>query len=141
MGGSGLPAQASATSASLDDIRQRRLALQAEAARAAYWKRLVQARLDLVVASAAPVDDLVGDAVPGLFCLVQELRPLVQDDSTDLVTMLQDLDRVRRWLGAYADAVSRAAEEAGRELVEHYAQEPASCLAAPPVPGPAAEVR
>ena len=46
------------TSVSMSELRSSRRALRDERARVSYWRRLVSARLDLAVASAAPPEPL-----------------------------------------------------------------------------------
>lgn len=133
MGGSVQPAAPAAGKdqpAPLDTLRHRRRQLLAEAAKASYWRRLVQARLDLTVATTAAVDELVPLVVPGLPCPPSDLAWLVGGTTTDTVTTLLALDCAQRTLDAYAGAVRIAADDATRELVEWYTADPASCLLA-----------
>lgn len=114
---------------SLAELRQRRLALMAEAAATVRWRRLVQARLDLVVAAAAPPDELVrpSEQLPAPPDTAA-LRSLLVEPSDDAVGLLRRLDAAQRALSGYGADVQTAACAATRELVERYAAAPGGCL-------------
>lgn len=110
----------------LQQLRARRAALAEQASRAARWRRLVQARLDLLVDAAAPVEEL-GGAVP-------PLRPLVEasaagDPVEQLVCAAQAGRDLRAWSAALESELGRTTDE----LVERYRLEPARCLAVVPL--------
>jgi len=113
----------------LAELRQRRHALIAEAAASQHWQRLVQARLDLAVASATPPDALRRPCAE----LPEppqdaELHRLLDDPADDAVGLLHRLHHAQRTLSGYGDTVQAAASAATRELVERYAAAPARCL-------------
>lgn len=119
----------------LDELRAHRRALLTESVTTSRWRRLVQARLDLAVAAAAPVEPLRRPSTS----LPQppesaELRDLVESVPDDPVGLLLRLEHAQRALTGYAAGVDAAASAATRELVERYAAEPAGCLTAVPAP-------
>lgn len=118
---------------SLEDLRRHRRALLAESATTLYWRRLVQARIDLAVAGTAPPETL---ARP---CLMLPeppdtgaLRELVGALPDDPIGLLQRLHLAQRALSGYGVIVHAAASAATGELVERYAARPTDCLAAAP---------
>lgn len=124
---------------SLEELRRHRHELLSESERALRWRRLVQARLDLVVAGAAPADDLTRPSTrlpepPD----VDDLRALVApatcqvDPADDAVGLLYRLAAAQRALSGYGTSVQTAASEATRELVDRYARDPRGCLSVVP---------
>lgn len=116
---------------SLDELRVHRRALLTESATTSRWRRLVQARLDLAVASTAPPEPL---ARPSAMLPEppesDELRDLVESVPDDPVGLLLRLHHAQRALTGYGAALEAAASSATRELVERYAAEPSGCLTA-----------
>ncbi|MFP5333737.1 MAG: hypothetical protein ACLGIV_00325 [Actinomycetes bacterium] len=113
----------------LAELRAHRHALLAEAASTTRWRRLVQARLDLVVAEAAPADDLTrpcGDLPEPPD--TGRLAELLSAPTDDAVGLLRRLDHAQRALSGYGASVQAAASAATRELVERYAAAPGGCL-------------
>jgi hypothetical protein len=64
---------------SVAELRSNRRALRAERARAARWRRLVSARIDLAVASAAPPEELGVDLTLLLHGVVHTPPPARED--------------------------------------------------------------
>jgi hypothetical protein len=120
---------------SLPELRRYRRVLLSESERTRRWRRLVQARLELTVAVAAPEDDLEQPA-PGLPEPPEPaaLRALVTGPRDDTVGLLQRLQAAQRALTSYGDSVQEAASAATLELVERYAADPRDCLSAVPEP-------
>jgi hypothetical protein len=129
------PAEPTLQELTLEELRSYRRELLSESARALRWRRLVQARLDLAVADAAPADAL-HRAAPHLPDPpdTTALRGLLHAAGSDTVELLTRLDLAQRDLAGYGDAVAGAASEATRELVERYTRDPAECLSAVPAP-------
>ena len=112
----------------LDLLRRRRAALVEQASRAARWRRLVQARLDLAVDAVVPVEELGGPWPP--------LRALVHAETGgDVVAQLAAAAVARRDVGRWCAEVEDELAETTGELVERYRADPAGCLPAPRRPG------
>ncbi|MFZ5870414.1 MAG: hypothetical protein ACOYXW_07815 [Actinomycetota bacterium] len=113
----------------LAELREHRHALLAEAAATLRWRRLVQARLDLVVAGAAPPDELArpSEHLPEPPD-TEALRALLVEPGDDAVGLLRRLDAAQRALSGYGADVQTAASAATHELVERYAAAPGGCL-------------
>ena len=116
----------------LTELRERRRRLLEEASRAAHWRRLAQARLDLAVADAL-AEDL---PAPDTLLHASTFRTLLldggDDDASDMVVRLRRLDETERSLRAYDTEVRQRLDESTRELVRRYNAEPSACLAAVP---------
>ncbi|HVA60729.1 MAG TPA: hypothetical protein VNG13_09370 [Mycobacteriales bacterium] len=143
---------------SLPGLRRYRETLTAEEARVSYWRRIIQARLDLVRASMTGVPPAV-DNLRGLFAghrLTSERRVLIQvvaiDDMPPLPdladlwardhrpgdltynqTLVHDLSKAESQLSAYRTALHRRLDGATGELIARYRAEPGLCLSALPV--------
>jgi len=112
----------------LEQLRARRAALVEQSSRAARWRRLVQARLDLAVDAAEPVEEL-GD----LDAPCPPLRALVHGgDGAGPVAQLAAAAVARRDLGQYCAVLDDELGRATDELVERYRDDPARCLGAVP---------
>ena len=138
----------------LDGLRTYRSALTAEESNVSYWRRIIQARLDVVRAgndlvadNLKPVltDERVGagrraliDVLPG-----SDVPPLPdlaslwerQVDPTDPAALAQleaDLDEAERQLSSYRSALHVRLGEATSELIARYRDEPNLCLSALP---------
>ncbi|UZN02810.1 hypothetical protein [Cellulomonas sp. S1-8] len=120
----------------LHDLRLERRALRAERDRVSWWRRVVRARMDLAVASAAtpgPLGEQVAFALPLDVCLqvprAGDLRdvlpPAVSGHELGLLPELRDLDAR---LAAYAEGVEGALTNATSRLVERLADDPAAVL-------------
>jgi hypothetical protein len=142
---------------SLDGLRRYRAALSTEENRVSYWRRILQARLDVVraVDSGTPttVDDLSGvfaeariggtrtalltvvpvDDMPPLPNLAEvwsrEPRP---GDSAGNASLSRDLTGAENQLSAYRTALHRRLGAATSELIARYREEPDLCLSVLP---------
>jgi len=138
---------------SLDELRQYRATLNAEEGRVSYWRRIIQARLDLVRAAETgttanvedlrnvftqrgvtgarnsllnivPVDDM--PPLPDLGSLwAQEPRP---DDHEFNAGLIKDLTKAEAELSAYRSALHRRLALATTELIARYREHPDECL-------------
>jgi hypothetical protein len=111
----------------LERLRAHRQRLLEESARASRWRRLVQARLDLAVDAAAPVEDLA--ACPASLARAVRAAP---HPGCDPVEQLRQVDRARAELAGYAAQVRAELARATDELVDRYSCEPTRCLSAVP---------
>lgn len=144
---------------SLDGLRSYRKALGTEEGRVSYWRRIIQARLDLIRASeggaVASVETLRGvfaearidsgrnalirivplDDIPPLPDLVDlwEREP-VPGDTAHNTQLIADLDSAERQLSAYRTALHKRIAGATGELIARYRDEPLMCLSALPLP-------
>lgn len=141
----------------LDGLRRYREALTNEENRVSYWRRIIQARLDLVrsaeigvTASAdnlrrvfaearvdsgrralltvVPVDDM-----PPLPDLVElwAREPIVGNDEHNRV-LAHDLSKAEMQLSAYRTALHKRLASATGELIARYREKPDLCLSALP---------
>ena len=142
---------------SLLELRAYRDALQVEEDRVSYWRRVLQARLDVLRAGGrggldparlAPVltDSRMG---AGRHVLVQALpdddvpplpslealwsRPVDLDDDADRAGLEADLAEAEEQLSAYRTALHRRAQAATGELIARYRLAPDQCLSALPL--------
>lgn len=142
---------------SLGGLRHYRSTLSSEESRVSYWRRIIQARLDLVRATlagtSATVDDLrevfaehhVGgnrtallsvmpiDDMPPLPDLASlwSRQPAVDDDEAN-DRLIQDLTRAESQLSAYRAALHRRLADATGELIARYREQPDLCLSVLP---------
>ena len=140
---------------SLDDVRSLRTALSEEETRVSYWRRIVQARLDVVRmrshhTSVADLSKVLADAsgahhriahlsldavegVPPLPDLA-ELWTRFADPSDDAAcTRLEtDLESAEHDLSALRGALHRNIDAATRELIARYRENPVLALAVLP---------
>ena len=142
---------------SLDGLRAYRRALSAEEGRVSYWRRIVQARLDLVRAAeagtATTVDNLRGvfaedrvdtgrralmtvladDEMPPLPDLaeVYSREPKVGDEAHNR-KLAHDLTKAEMQLSAYRTALHKRLAGATGELIARYREQPTLCLTALP---------
>ena len=118
------------------DLRSTRRALRDERVRVARWRRLVRARLELAVASAAlpdPLGEQATDVLPVLaendlpshIELVVALRAGLSDGGVDLIEPLRDLDRR---LARYAETVDEALARTTEAYICTLATDPAATL-------------
>lgn len=144
---------------SLDGLRTYRRALSAEEARVSYWRRIVQARLDLVRAAeagtVATVENLRGvfaearvdggrkalltvlpdEEMPPLPDLAEVYgrEPLIGDDAHNR-RLAHDLTKAEMQLSAYRTALHKRLSAATGELIARYREQPDLCLTALPTP-------
>jgi hypothetical protein len=142
---------------SLGGLRAYRQTLSAEESRVSYWRRIVQARLDLVRAADAgtvtTVDNLRRvfaearvdngrsalmrvvplDDIPPLPDLVElwAREPRVGDDPHNH-KLAHDLMRAEAQLSAYRTALHKRLAAATGELIARYREQPNLCLSALP---------
>ena len=147
----------------LHELRAYRTALQAEEGNVSYWRRIIQARLDVVrdgrttggtaalsaehlrpvldgarvrAGRTALVQVLPVDDIPPLPDLAELWERRVADDDADgLVALEQDLARAEGELSAYRTALHARLADATGELIARYRAQPGLCLTA--LPGPA----
>lgn len=145
----------------LPALRAYRSALQAEENKVSYWRRILQARLDVVrggrtaggtstlsAATLRPVltDERVGagrralveivpvDDIPPLPNLAELWERRVEPEDTDAVTALEeDLSAAEQQLSAYRAALHGRLESATGELIARYRESPALCLSSLPL--------
>ena len=142
---------------SLGGLRTYRQTLSAEEGRVSYWRRIVQARLDLVRAAdagtVATVDNLRSvfeearvdsgrtalmrvvplDDIPPLPDLVElwAREPKIGDDAHNQ-RLAHDLMRAEAQLSAYRTALHKRLASATGELIARYREQPELCLTALP---------
>jgi hypothetical protein len=147
----------------LADLRRYRVTLAAEENRVSYWRRLVQARLDLLRAcsgSALPNRSAVRDVLSEggrlatartalVEILPQEGLPPLPDvgqlwsrladpaDPQEVNVQVHELSRVEHQLSAYRAALHRRIAAATAELIARYRAEPTLCLSVLPARPPA----
>lgn len=153
----------------LAELRTYRAALQAEEGKVSYWRRILQARLDLVrvgtergaggALDQARLRPLLTDerVAAGRTALtevlpVDDIPPLPdlaelwerEVDASDLdgqCSLERDLATAEAQLSAYRAALHRRLGGATGELIARYRELPALCLSALPVPPPRAPQR
>jgi hypothetical protein len=142
---------------SLDGLRQYRTNVTNEESRVSYWRRIIQARLDLVRAAdsgtSAGIEDLremftesrVGGARTSLMSIVpvEGMPPLpdlgdlwarqpVEGDHDHNTRLIRDLTKAESQLSAYRAALHRRLASATGELIARYREHPDLCLTALP---------
>ena len=143
---------------SLGGLRTYRQTLSAEEGRVSYWRRIVQARLDIVRATdagtVATVDNLRGvfeearvdsgrtallqvvplDDIPPLPDLVElwAREPRLGDEAHNH-KLGHDLMRAEAQLSAYRTALHKRLAAATGELIARYREQPELCLSALPL--------
>lgn len=140
---------------SLDELRAYRTTLSQEESRVSYWRRIIQARLDLLRVGAdadsdtlRPVltDERVGagrralveimpvDDIPPLPDLAGLWDRLVDPADAQAVAALdRDLSEAERQLSEYRSVLHARIGAATGELIARYRDEPGLCLSALPV--------
>jgi len=150
---------------SLDALRRYRAALNAEEGRVSYWRRIVQARVDVVTATrdqgvpavsalqevlarpridagrqmlmeVLPIDDM--PPLPDLADLWH--RDPVPGDPARNDDLARDLTHAEAQLSAYRTALHQRIAAATNELIARYREDPSQCLDVLPL-GPAREIR
>ena len=142
----------------LEALREYRRDLTAEESRVSYWRRILQARLDVVRAGGigkelepallrpvlttervtsgrrSLVDVVPSGEVPPLPRL-DELweRRVAPDDVVGQAQLETDLAKAETQLSAYRTALHRRIGEATQELIARYREQPALCLSALPL--------
>ena len=143
---------------SLDALREYRRSLGEEEGRVSYWRRILQARLDVVRAGSGsrPVDadalrplltsERVGagrraltsvlalDDAPPLPSLAELWdRQVSPSDEAGTAALGEDLQAAEAQLSAYRSALHRRIGEATGELIARYREQPDLCLSALPL--------
>jgi hypothetical protein len=150
---------------SLDGLRSYRRALTAEEGRVSYWRRIIQARLDLVrvtevgnTANAANLRNVFAEArvdsgrhallrvvpvddIPPLPDLVDlwAREPIPGDDERNQ-DLAHELSKAEAQLSAYRTALHKRIAAATGELIARYREQPTLCLSALPLRDPLARV-
>jgi hypothetical protein len=138
---------------SLDGLRRYRAALSTEENRVSYWRRILQARLDVVRAVEIGAPTTVGD-LSGVFAEariggtrtalltvvpVDDMPPLPNladvwareprpGDAAGNASLSRDLSNAESQLSAYRSALHRRLGAATSELIARYREEPDLCL-------------
>ena len=140
----------------LEALRDYRKALTDEEGRVSYWRRIIQARLDVVRVGATldsgnlrpvltdarvtagrsalvevlPVDDI--PPLPDLAGLWD--RQVDPDDGPGRARLATDLARAEAQLSQYRAALHRRLAASTAELIARYREQPSLCLTALPLP-------
>jgi hypothetical protein len=142
---------------SLEQLREYRTALAAEEGRVSYWRRILQARLDVVRAGTLSRDvdaavlrpvltaDWVASARRAMVAVLpdHDVPPLPRldelwerqvhvDDLAGRAVLDADLAAAERQLSTYRTALHAQIEEATGELIARYRESPSLCLSALP---------
>jgi hypothetical protein len=141
---------------SLDELRDFRRTLTAEEDQVSYWRRIIQARLDVLragtlasvdgrhlrpvltdsrVASSrtALVSVVPADDIPPLPSLAELWERRVADgDDAAVAELDHDLSVAERQLSDYRQALHRRISDATNELIARYREHPGLCLVALP---------
>ncbi len=139
----------------LDGLREYRRALTAEESNVSYWRRIIQARHDVVRAGSdlvsanlkpvlaearvgagrqALVDIIAFDDVPPLPDLAGLWERQVDPSDSDAIAALESqLDAAEHQLSQYRNALHERLGAATSELIARYRDEPGLCLTALPV--------
>ncbi len=148
----------------LEELRSYRTALQAEEGKVSYWRRILQARLDVVregrtlggtgsldartlrpvlaertvtAGRTALVQVLPVDDIPPLPALGELWERQVDPaDPAASAALEHDLAAAERQLSGYRAALHRRLEAATGELIARYRRTPTACLSALPLPAP-----
>ena len=142
---------------SIDALREYRRALTAEEGKVSYWRRILQARLDVVQAGSgraldqehlrpvltservgagrqALVEVLPVDDIPPLPSLAELWdRRVDAGDVEEQARLEQDLRLAEAQLSAYRNALHRRIGEATGELIARYREQPTLCLSVLPL--------
>lgn len=137
---------------SLEDLREVRTDLIDQETRVSYWRRIIQARLDVVrsdVTDHSPVTDLAkvlteatsahrrlahmsvlpADDVPPLPDLAEVwARQIPENDPTATEQLISDLQAAEDQLSAFRTELFRAIDVATNELIARYREQPLLAL-------------
>ena len=143
---------------SLEALREYRKTLTTEEAKVSYWRRIIQARLDVVRAGTlgsadgahlrpvltnarvsgsrqALVEVLPVDDIPPLPNLAELWDRQVDESDADAVAELdRDLDDAEQQLSSYRRALHQRINDATGELIARYRETPTLCLSVLPLP-------
>lgn len=144
---------------SIDALREYRRALTAEEGKVSYWRRILQARLDVMEAGAAAgkaldadhlrpvltservgagrralIEVLPVDDIPPLPSLAELWdRSVAEDDAAGQESFRTDLRLAEAQLSAYRNALHRRISDATGELIARYREQPSLCLSVLPL--------
>lgn len=143
---------------SIEALREYRRALTAEEGKVSYWRRILQARLDVVEAGSgarevdhahlrplltservgagrsALVEVLPVDDIPPLPSLAELWdRRVDPSDEPGTASFVHDLRVAEAQLSAYRNALHRRIGEATGELIARYREQPELCLSVLPL--------
>jgi hypothetical protein len=142
---------------SIDALREYRRALTAEEGKVSYWRRILQARLDVVQAGSgreldqehlrpvltservgagrqALVEVLPVDDIPPLPSLGELWdRRVARGDVAEQARLEEDLRLAEAQLSAYRNALHRRIGDATGELIARYRDQPSLCLSVLPL--------
>ena len=144
---------------SVDGLRDYRKALTDEENKVSYWRRILQARLDVVVSGSngkeldprrlapvltsqrvgagrsALVDVVPIDDIPPLPSLAELWERRVDEGDADArAAFAEDLRAAEVQLSAYRTALHKRIADATAELIARYRAQPTLCLTALPLP-------
>jgi hypothetical protein len=112
-------------------LRHSRRALRLELTRVSKWRRLIRARVDIAIASAALPEPLGQDVLPYLTCDAQDDLPMYREldaavrgglssGEIDRIDTLRELDdRLARYEALVTGALSEATEDFITKLSRH----------------------
>jgi hypothetical protein len=143
---------------SLDRLRAYRRTLLQEELRTSYWRRLLQARRDLLRADSRPGDHegvrqvLAEERSTSGRQVILRLHPdgglpilpklpelwasgLAPDDDEDRAQLFARLANAESVLSSYREALHHRLDRATADLVARYAEDPRRCLVALPLVG------
>ena len=140
----------------LEALREYRKALTAEESNVSYWRRIIQARLDLVLAGSLvtsdnlrPVltDERIGAGRQALIEIlpIDDIPPLPDlaslwdryvdpQDAAAIGLLANELADAERQLSEYRSVLHQRLSAATGELIARYREEPTLCLSALPMP-------
>jgi len=142
---------------SLEELREFRTTLNGEEAQVSYWRRIIQARLDVVRAGAlgtadgaklrplltddrvrrsrnALIDVVPVDDVPPLPSLAELWdRRVDPGDEEGLSALEADLSGAETQISAYRRALHERIDDATGELIARYRESPSLCLSVLPL--------
>jgi hypothetical protein len=143
----------------LGGLREYRSTLTHEESRVSYWRRIIQARLDIVTnargGSATTVADLrnvFAERAPSTrrtalvsVMPIDEIPPLPDlanlwsrepdpHDEASTAALVDELGNAEKQLSAYRSALHRQLAAATTELIARYREQPDLCLSALPAP-------
>jgi hypothetical protein len=143
----------------LAGLRNYRKALAQEESRVSYWRRILQARLDMVRTNDAgqrgsmdnlrPVltNERVGSGRTALIDVlpIEDIPPLPDleelwdrrvrpDDAAYTEDLIDQLSKAEGQLSAYRTALHTRIQASTNELIARYRNDPAQCLSALPLP-------
>ena len=140
----------------LEALRAYRKALTAEESNVSYWRRIIQARLDLVLAGSLvtsdnlrPVltDERIGAGRQALIEIspIEDIPPLPDlaslwdryvdpEDAAAIGELANELAAAEKQLSEYRSVLHQRLSAATGELIARYRDEPTLCLSALPMP-------